>query len=210
MVPEVFYISPSPYALFWTVVGFPALIVAIGLGKVGLVVYGMAPPPKKRKNMVWTLYFVSLFCLVGGSTALVLIAAPRTRAEISQDRLQIHSLLHGHDVSLKSLIPSEAKMLKWSDIHIGARLNGNSGSGPKMGWFEINDEEKALLIVTDVTELSQIVYLPTQKDYSILLTLDQPREFLSALNETFEKLSESSESRPLYSGPAPRFPLARE
>ena len=186
MVPEVFYISPSPYALFWVSVGFPALIVAIALGVLGLVLYGMEPPQKNRKNRIWTLYPIILLCLVGGSTALVLIFAPRTRAEISQDRLQIHSLRHGHDVSLKSLIPSEAKMLKWSDIRIRARLNGNSGSGPKMGWFKINDGEKALLIVTDVTELSQIVYLPTQKDYSVLLTLDRPREFLAALSEKFE------------------------
>ncbi len=186
MVPEVFYISPSPYALFWVSVGFPALIVAIALGVLGLVLYGMEPPQKNRKNRIWTLYPMILLCLVGGTTAFVLIVAPRTRAEISQDRLQIHSLLYGHDVSLKSLIPSEAKMLKWSDIRIRARLNGNSGSGPKMGWFKINDGEKALLIVTDVTELSQIVYLPTQKDYSVLLTLDRPRKFLAALSEKFE------------------------
>ena len=186
MVPEVFYISPSPYALFWVAVGFPALIVAIALGVLGLVLYGMEPPQKKRRNTIWTLYPMILLCLVGGSTALVLIIAPRTRAEISQDRLQIHSLLYGHDVSLKSLDPSEAKILEWSDIRIRARLNGNSGSGPKMGWFKINDGEKALLIVTDVTELSQIVYLPTQKDYSVLLTLDRPREFLAALSDNLE------------------------
>lgn len=186
MGPQVFYISPSPYALFWVSIGFPAFIVAITLGILGLVLYGMEPPQKNRKNRIWILYPMILLCLVGGSTALVLIFAPRTRAEISQDRLQIHSLRHGRDVSLKSLIPSEARMLKWSDIRIRARLNGNSGSGPKMGWFKINDGEKALLIVTDVTELSQVVYLPTQKDYSILLTLDRPREFLAALSETSE------------------------
>ena len=47
---------------------------------------------------------------------------------------------------------------------------------------------------------------PLRKDYSILLTLDRPHEFLSALNETFEKLSESSEYRPLCSGPAHWIP----
>ena len=131
--------------------------------------------------MVWILYPVILFCLVGGTTAFVLIVAPRTRAEISQDSLQIHSLLHGRDVPLKSLNSSAAKVLEWSDIRIHARLNGTSGSGPKMGWYKINDGEKALLTITDVTERSQIAYLPTQKDYSILLTLDRPHEFLASL-----------------------------
>ena len=181
MVSEVFYISPSPYTIFWVIIGLPAFILAISLGILGLVLYGMEPPQKKRKNMVWTLYLVFLFCLVVGSTALVFIIAPRTRVEISQDRLQIHSLLYGHDVPLRLLNFSAVKVLEGSDIHIHARLSGTSGSGPRMGWYKINDGEKALLIITDVTERSQIAYLPTQKDYSILLTLDRPHEFLASL-----------------------------
>jgi hypothetical protein len=56
--------------------------------------------------------------------------------------------------------------------------------GYQAGWFSLVNKEKALLFVTDT---SSIVYLPTNKGYSVMLSVTEPQEFINAAKELWAK-----------------------
>ncbi len=58
------------------------------------------------------------------------------------------------------------------------RTNGAGLPGYQAGWFRLQSGEKALVFVTD---LERVVYVPTNEGYSLLLSVEEPDEFLDAL-----------------------------
>jgi len=60
------------------------------------------------------------------------------------------------------------------------RTNGLALPGIKVGWFKLKNGEKALLFVTD---MSHVVYIPSRKGYSVLLSVAYPAEFIAKINE---------------------------
>ena len=56
---------------------------------------------------------------------------------------------------------------------------GTSLPGYRAGWFRLRNGEKALLYVTDP---AKAVYVPTQLDYSVIVTPQDPEGFLSAIH----------------------------
>ena len=59
-----------------------------------------------------------------------------------------------------------------------ARTNGIGLPGYAEGWFRLQNMEKALLFVTD---RSNVVYIPTNKDYSVLLSVREAEEFAESM-----------------------------
>jgi hypothetical protein len=53
------------------------------------------------------------------------------------------------------------------------RMNGAGLPGYSVGWFKLQNGEKALMFVTD---RSNVVYIPTRKNYSVLLSVKQADE----------------------------------
>jgi crotonobetainyl-CoA:carnitine CoA-transferase CaiB-like acyl-CoA transferase len=58
------------------------------------------------------------------------------------------------------------------------RTNGVGLPGYRAGWFRLRNGEKALAFVTDV---HRVTYLRTTDGYSVLLSVEQPQQFASAL-----------------------------
>jgi len=61
------------------------------------------------------------------------------------------------------------------------RTMGTAVPGYRAGWFRLRDGEKALLYVTDP---SRVVYVPTRKDYAVLVSVADPQAFLGALHRS--------------------------
>ncbi len=60
------------------------------------------------------------------------------------------------------------------------RTNGAGLPGYSAGWFKLANKEKALLFVTD---RSRVVYIPTNKDYSVLLSVREAEEFADLIKQ---------------------------
>jgi hypothetical protein len=58
------------------------------------------------------------------------------------------------------------------------RTNGAGLPGYSAGWFKLENQQKALLFVTDKTS---IVYIPTTANYSIMLSVPNAGEFADVL-----------------------------
>jgi hypothetical protein len=68
-----------------------------------------------------------------------------------------------------------------SEYRLRIRTNGVGLPGYRAGWFRLRSGEKALVFVTD---LEQLVYVPTREGYSVLLSVVAPEEFLEALTSS--------------------------
>ena len=101
--------------------------------------------------------------------------------EVSETGLRIRGDLYGRGVPARSLITSQATKidLRYDRQHQPKwRNNGVAMPGYLSGWFRLRNGEKALLFVTD---RQRVVYVPTRDRYSLLLSVQDPDRFLSAL-----------------------------
>lgn len=108
-------------------------------------------------------------------------SAYRTQFELTADALQIRGAMYGRRIPLTDLNLSQAHIVNLSQDHryrLGLRTNGVGLPGYKGGWFNLQNGEKALVFYTGS---AHAVYIPTRQNYSLLLSVDRPDEFLTAL-----------------------------
>ena len=70
------------------------------------------------------------------------------------------------------------KLEKTSQFWPTRKTVGSNLPGYYSGWFKLRSGEKALLYVTD---RRQVVYVPTTKGYSVMLSVREPQRLLEAL-----------------------------
>lgn len=123
------------------------------------------------------LLLIGLLCLLG----YLAYSSRHVRFEISPEGLTISDRLYGRTISAESLVVEEARRVDLrgvSEYRLRIRTNGVGLPGYRAGWFRLRSGEKALVFVTD---LEQVVYVPTREGYSVLLSVVAPEEFLEAL-----------------------------
>ena len=101
---------------------------------------------------------------------------------VSDDKLSAHGPLYGRDIDKKSLKLDQAKMVsvETGELRPSRRSNGVGLSDLKLGWFKLENGEKALVFVSDA---KRVVYIPTTEGYSLLLSPQDPDGFLNALRK---------------------------
>jgi len=114
-------------------------------------------------------------------------SAKKAKFTLSEQGLEIKSFIYGR--TLPRDIFSSVSILKLDlrNQHTYApviRTNGIGLPGYQAGWFSLVNKGKALLFVTDT---SSIVYLPTSKGYSVMLSVTEPEEFIDAAKELWKK-----------------------
>jgi hypothetical protein len=103
--------------------------------------------------------------------------------ELSEEGLRIRGDLYGRTIPISSLVVSEARKVNLNDLpqyQPKWRTNGTSVPGYRAGWFKLRNGEKALMYVTETTN---VVYLPTREGYSVLMSVTNPDEFLQFLQQ---------------------------
>ena len=134
-----------------------------------------------------TLWSIGIFAvLMLGIFLICFIIAyscQRVQFEVNHQQLSIRGDLYGRNIPLISLVIDEAKVIQLnqsSPYQPRWRTNGIGLPGYKSGWFKLKNGEKALLFIT---ELSQVIYLPTVEGYSLLISPQKPRELLDLLKQ---------------------------
>jgi len=74
-------------------------------------------------------------------------------------------------VSFLNLNMQQEYLPKW-------RMNGAGLPGYSVGWFKLNNKEKSLLFLT---QISNVVYIPTTDNYSLLLSVNEADEMISQI-----------------------------
>lgn len=144
------------------------------------------PNPKRPGTpiLLWILMAVPL-AVVGLVVPMLLYTAyssRNARFEIRREGLEISGSLYGRSIPREALAVDEAKIVNLASsepsLQRASRTNGTSVPGWDEGWFRLSDGRKALLFVTD---RSQVVYLPTTQGYLVLLSPMQAEMFLVTL-----------------------------
>lgn len=108
-------------------------------------------------------------------------ASRNTKFEIDSGQLKIRGDIYSRTIPLSALQLEKARVVnlkKEQSYQMKLRTNGAGLPGYSSGWFRLNNGEKCLAFVTD---RSQVVYIPTSNGYSLLLSVEEPGAFLSAL-----------------------------
>jgi hypothetical protein len=116
------------------------------------------------------LAVIGLFVFIGYSSRYASF-------EVSDRGLRISKALYGRLIPREEIAAEGVKVINLnvdSEYKPKSRTNGIGLPGYAEGWFKLQNKEKALVFVTD---RSSVVYIPTKKDYSVLLSVREAEEF---------------------------------
>jgi hypothetical protein len=143
-------------------------------------VFSMVPGPPAPSIVLWilvlflaalTLLFFYIACTLNRVKFTVTADGLRIRAPL-YGRFIPASVLRKEKIEVIDLAKDESRKPSW-------RTNGIGLPGYALGWFMLKNNEKALLCLTDC---SQVVYIPTTEGFSLLLSVEDTGAFVSALN----------------------------
>jgi hypothetical protein len=134
----------------------------------------------KSNGGVWLALLLLLPVLI--SLLAVLWIWPRPLSvEVGPDNLEIRGSLYGRRIQRSELLLERARVVDLESSHgfgLARRSNGTGLPGYSVGWFQLDNSEKALVFVTD---RKRVAYIPTRKGYSVLLSVLDPEALLRAL-----------------------------
>ena len=144
-------------------------------------VFSISPASSKP---LWFIAIIGL--LLTGVLGVLLYtgyASMHSRVELKNDQLKLVGDLWGRTIPLESLDVSETRILnlnRGSEYSLKWRTFGTSLPGYSSGWFRLRNGQKALV---SLTRSDRIVYIPTSLGYSLLLSIEQPEQFIEALQQ---------------------------
>ena len=112
----------------------------------------------------------------------VMYYAKNSTVRIKDNELVIKGGLYGRSIPLGELHLEEAQVVNLyrdRSFQLRSRQNGVGLPGYNSGWFRLQDGQKVLAFVTDQTE---VLYIPTDNGYSLMLTLENPGRFLESIS----------------------------
>jgi hypothetical protein len=116
------------------------------------------------------LALIGLFIYIGYSARYLSF-------QLNDDGLRIGPGLYGRFIPREQI---DAGGVRVVDLNVETNLkpkrrtNGVGMPGYAAGWFKLQNDEKALMFVTD---RSRVVYLPTRQGYSLLMSTPEAEEF---------------------------------
>jgi hypothetical protein len=123
--------------------------------------------------VVMIVPFIVVRSLTGARTATF---------EVSPAGLRLKGDLYGRLIPISELRVAEAKRVDLDtqeSLRPRTRTAGTALPGYRAGWFRLGSGEKALVYVTDP---HRVVYVPTTKGYSVLLSVQETDSFVDALH----------------------------
>ena len=132
---------------------------------------------------VFWIAVLILIAVIFAVVALVysLNGARTARFEVSSAGLHLRGDFYGRFIPMRTLKLDSARVVDLRNepsLTPVLRTMGTAIPGYRAGWFRLRDGERALLYVTDQ---SQVVYVPTGDGYAILLSVANPGGFLESL-----------------------------
>jgi len=127
---------------------------------------------------LFALIMAAVICLMG----YIAYSSRYTQFELSSTELRIAGDIYGRSIPITSLIIDRSQKIDMNRDSVyqpTRRINGTGLPGYRSGWFKLCNGEKALLFVT---QSHNVVYLPTTDGYSLLISVQEPDQFLRSLN----------------------------
>lgn len=173
---NVYPLSSFPWLAFLVAI-FGTAVVPLSI--IGVVLASAQAMPS------WLLIFVLsttlgfMLSVTLGLTALLVYLLTRNEVAIREGKLHIKAGFFHQRVFVAEIIqPRITNLGLEQDIRPVKRRNGLRLPGYQVGWFTLNNKTRAFVLLTT---RNPVVYLPTKKGFSLLLSLKEPETFLEEL-----------------------------
>lgn len=112
--------------------------------------------------------------------AVTLLSAGNYKLSIDENTLMIKSLMFNTNIYLSDIDKENIKVIDMNDdsIKINMRTNGIGLPGLKIGWFSGNGIKYKMY----VTDKSEVVEIPTMKNYTILFSSKDSKRIVKIIN----------------------------
>jgi len=136
-------------------------------------------------RVLWILFGVVVAIMVGVAALLVQSArgARSSRFELSPAGLRLRGDLYGRLIPPADLRREGARLVDLDSEPSLAPIQRTLGTAVphyRAGWFRLRSGERALLYLTD---RHRVAYVPTRRNFSVLLSVQDPDRFLERLRE---------------------------
>jgi hypothetical protein len=137
-------------------------------------------------SKIWLPVFIAMLVsfmvliVVVGFSARSIHSARHAKFDVSDFELAIKGE-YSRSIRLSDLDLSKAEVVDLAlrnDLRPGMRTYGTGLPGYQAGWFKLQNGQKALLYLTARNE---VVHLPTNDGYDLLLSVNDPSTFLTSL-----------------------------
>jgi hypothetical protein len=142
-------------------------------------VFGIIPASSGPYIFIWAISIILiavivLFIYIGHSSRNITYV-------VSDEGLHIKGGLYGRMIPMADIVAEEVRVMNLNnetEYNPKWRTNGIGLPGYAAGWFKLRNKEKALCFLTD---RSRVVYIPTSKDYSVMLSTLEAEELAGLL-----------------------------
>ncbi len=136
-------------------------------------VFGIIPASSGAFVFLWVFGSVIVIILLGLLALFITFGYQATHASftVSDTGLDIGPGLYGRFIPKEKIDAAGVKVVNLDlekDYQPRWRTNGAGLPGLSLGWYKLQNSEKALLFVTD---RSSVVYIPTTENYTVLLSV---------------------------------------
>ena len=154
-------------------------------------VFPISPASSKPLWFIVIIGFLLTFVLI----ALVYTgySSLHSRVELKKDKLRLVGDFWGREIPLELIDVSKASILdlnQRAEYSPKYRTLGTGLPGYSSGWFRLRGGQKALVYLT---RKERIVYLPTSSDYVLLLSMEDPEQFIENLQQRINLLDGEDE-----------------
>jgi hypothetical protein len=146
-------------------------------------VFGIIPSSSGAYTAIWVIS-IAVFLVLVLVAAIFISTGYQSRHlkySFTDEGLRISPGLYTRTIPWEHIERDGVKVLNLSidtDYKLERRTNGAGMPGFASGWFRLANDEKALVFVTD---RNRVVYIPTNQDYSVLLSVSEAEEFAGVL-----------------------------
>jgi hypothetical protein len=172
---NTFPIARATHGSGWIVALEIGLVAALSVGALLLAIFS------GPAVIFWIV--AAVLVAIGLLTGYTAYSIHNLRVEVNPREVCIRGDLYGRGIPIEKLQPEKARVVdlrKEPELKPVLRTNGIGLPGYQVGWFRLKDGEKALLYMTDESE---VTYLPTTEGYALLLSMENAEEFLEALRQ---------------------------
>ena len=151
-------------------------------------VFDIAPSQGSTSNTILAcLIPIGLMILViGAFFAYYAWTYTHVRFEVSPSGLRIMGSVYGRQIPMEQLNVRQARVINFNEepgFALSWRTNAVGLPFYSAGWFKLKNGQKALAFITNRKE---VVYIPTNCGYSVMLSVVHPEHFVAALKQDRE------------------------
>ena len=146
-------------------------------------IFGIIPASSGPYTAIWIISIAVILVLLLVAALFISTGyqSRHLKFTINDEGLRISPGLYGRFIPKGDIDIEGIRVMNLdvdTEYQLKGRTNGAGLPGFASGWFKLANKEKALVFVTD---RNRVVYIPTNKDYSVLLSVQEAEEFAGVL-----------------------------